>query len=192
MFKKINKLDGIPKIMVGKYAGTPIDQLPNSYLRWMIGQDFPQDWLRIAKKKLDASSYSNVNLNISRHAIDMYSIRFLRKWEEHMAMMRSQSLEEKDSPKFIGLGTFMAFEAERAWKDGEDVSKKRHDKDGIVKELDGIKWVFNLNPNFPEYKDVITVMPASVDWEEEDYCSGCNRPLSSCKCSFPQETLTNA
>lgn len=186
MFKPKNKLDGIPKILVGKYRGTPIDQLPNSYLRWMITQDFPEDWLRIARKKLEASPYSNINLNVTRHAIDQFSLRFLEKWQVSNTALRMAGQKE------VGLGTYMALEAELAWKDGEDVSKKRHDRDGIVKEFDGIKWVFNLNPKYPEYKDVITVMPASVDWEmEDDYCGGCGRPLEACTCPPELSTLTN-
>ena len=58
--------------------------------------------------------------------------------------------------KTTGLGTFIVKEAEQAWSEGIDVSKHRHQDDGILKELDGIVWVFNVSQQFPDYKDVIT------------------------------------
>lgn len=131
---------------VGRYAGTPIDQLPNSYLRWMLSQDFPKLWLDIAREKLKDSPYSSEYLSVSRHTYDQFSLRFLPKWEERV-------------DKSVGLGTFIVKEAERAWSEGQDVSKRRHQDDGILKELDGIVWVFNVSPQFPDYKDVITCYP---------------------------------
>ena len=138
-----------PIITVGRYAGTPIDQLPNSYLRWMISQDFSQEWLEIARKKLEESEYHDLYLNVSRHAIDMFSKRFLSLW--------AQSESEKGE-EAVGLASFIADLAQKAWDNGEDISKNRHKDDGIVKEFEGIKWVFNINPKYPDYKDIITVM----------------------------------
>lgn len=140
----------VPKINVGRYAGTPIDQLPNSYLRWMLTQKFPKDWLEVAKRKLAASPYSNDYLSISRHAFDQFSLRFLDRWQAYLGT---------EQVKHDGMGTFIAKEAERAWSEGIDRSKRRHQDDGVVKELDGIKWVFGVSPTFPDYKDLITVMP---------------------------------
>ncbi len=136
----------VPKINVGRYAGTPVDQLPSSYLRWMLSQDFPKAWLDIAREKLKESPYSSEYLSVSRHTYDQFSLRFLHKWEER-------------ADKTIGLGTFIVKEAERAWEQGIDVSKRRHQDDGILKELDDIVWVFNVSPQFPDYKDIITCYP---------------------------------
>lgn len=141
-----------PIINVGRYAGTPIDKLPNSYLRWMIGQDFPKDWLECARKKLEESDYNDVFLNISRHALDMFSKRFLGRWIES---------EGKKGEEGIGIASFMVTLAEEAWQYGEDRSKHRHQDDGIVKEFNGIKWVFSVNSQYPDYKDVITVMESN-------------------------------
>lgn len=141
----------IPIIDIGRYAGTRIDQLPNSYLRWMIGQNFKKEWLDIAARKLSESDHSDLYLNISRHAIDMFSKRFLSLWFN----------SEGSSPDGVGLGTYVANKAQEAWKRGIDISKKRHKDDGIVKEYEGIKWVFNVNPRYPDYKDVITVMAST-------------------------------
>jgi hypothetical protein len=139
----------VPVITLGRYAGTPIDQLPHSYLRWMVTQDFPRAWLECAKKKLDASDYGDTYLNVSRHAIDMFSKRFLAVWAQ-------QAIENADDA--VGLATFIATMAQEAWEKGEDVSKHRHQDDGTIKLYQGIKWVFHINTNFPDYKDVITVM----------------------------------
>ena len=139
-------MNSIPIITVGKYAGTPIDRLPNSYLRWMITQDFPKAWLDLALKKLESSDHSDLFLSVSRHAIDMFSKRFLALWIE------------ADKHIEVGLATFIAKLAQEAWEKGTDVSKRRHQDDGVVKEWQGIKWVFGINPSYPEYKDVITVI----------------------------------
>lgn len=139
----------IPKMEVGRYAGNPIDQLPNSYLRWIIGQDFPKPILDAAKTKLSQSDYNDLYLHVSRHAIDMFSKRFLFKW--------LQSENDKGDAG-DGLATFITKRAQEAWERGEDVSKHRHQDDGVVKALGGIQWVFGVNPNFPDYRDVITVM----------------------------------
>ena len=140
-----------PIITVGRYSGTPIDKLPNSYLRWMITQDFPKNWLEFARRKLEESDYNDVYLNVSRHATDMFSKRFIEQW------IQSESHKED---KGDGIATYIAKQAQEAWEKGADVSKHRHKDDGIVKNHKGIKWVFNVNPNYPDYKDVITVMPS--------------------------------
>jgi putative quorum-sensing-regulated virulence factor len=143
-----------PKMTVGKYAGIAVDKLPSSYVRWIISQDFPKDILEAAKRKLEDSEYNDIFLHVSRHAIDMYSLRFLEVWK-------------REAPE-MGLGSFVAKRAQEAWISGVDVSKYRHQDDGIVKEWRGIKWVFGVNPNFPEYQDVITVM-SSTDEQLNSY-----------------------
>lgn len=138
----------VPTINVGRYAGTPIDKLPNSYLRWMVGQDFPKEWLEVARAKLEKSDYNDTYLTLSRHAIDMYSKRFLARWVK----------SEGGNGEGDGLATFLVKQAELAWKNGTDVSKHRHQDDGIVREWEGVRFVFNVNKNFPDYKELITVM----------------------------------
>lgn len=138
----------MPKMTVGKYIGTPIDQLPMSYLRWMMTQDFPKEWLDIADRKLKASAQtSNLGLEVSRHAIDQFSLRFLDMWLSK-------------PPEGMGLGTFIVKTAQEAWIAGQDRSKRRHQNEGVIKEWKGIKWVFGYNPAYPDYKDLITVMAA--------------------------------
>jgi len=144
----------VPVITIGKYRGMKIDQLPNSYLRWMVMQQgMPEEWLECAKNKLKQSDYDNTGINISRHAIDMFSKRFLHQWvKENNIDVESSNL------KAVGLGTYMAHLAQKAWENGDDISKHRHPTDGIVRVYNGIKWVFALNPKYPEYKELVTVM----------------------------------
>ena len=138
-----------PIMQVGRYNGKPVDTLPHSYLRWMIGQNFPKVIVEAAKKKLESSDYSDLHLNVSRHALDMFSKRFLHLWSA------SEGHKGEDA---VGLATFVATMAQEAFVIGMDVSKHRHQDDGVVKLLNGLRWVFNVNPSYPDYKDVITVM----------------------------------
>lgn len=138
-----------PIINVGRYKGKRVDTLPNSYLRWLITQRFPKEVLEAANRKLKSSDYFDHYLSVSRHAIDMYSKRFLFRW------IKKENIRGKEGD---GLATHVAKEAEIAWKEGLDVSKNRHKDDGIIKQHDGILWVFQTSPEFPDYKDVITVM----------------------------------
>lgn len=148
MAQFFGKPDTDPVMHVGKYQGTRVSQLPLSYCRWIIMQKFPADIVAAAKKKVDSSAFSTLGINVSRHALDMFSLRFLDYWFES---------EARECGK--GLGTFVAEYAERAWDEGKDVSKHRHQDDGLVKELDGIRFVYQVSPTFPEHKDVITCYP---------------------------------
>jgi hypothetical protein len=146
----------IPVINVGRYAGTPIDQLPNSYLRWMVNQDFPKEWLEIADRKLKGSNKSSGGfIEVSRHALDKYSFLFIEKW---INSLDGLTTKQETLDKGVGFASFVANQAQEAWEKGRDVSKHRHQHDGTTKVLDDIKWVFNANPKYPEYIDVITVM----------------------------------
>lgn len=139
-----------PIITVGRYAGTPIDKLPNSYLRWMLSQkDFPSLWLECARRKLEQSDYYDANISVSRHAIDMFSKRFIHLWNYHIREKGDQS---------DGIATFLVKFSQEAWDKGADISKKRHQDDGIVKEYQGIRFVFGVIPNIPDYHNVVTVM----------------------------------
>jgi uncharacterized protein (DUF3820 family) len=138
-----------PIMNVGKYVGVSVDKLPNSYLRWMITQSFPKEILDAALQKLEHSDYEDTHLLVSRHAIDRFSKRFLHLW------IKSEGAKGDEAD---GIATFIVKQAERAWEEGLDVSKHRHQDDGVIKELDGVKYVFNVSQEFPEYKDLITVM----------------------------------
>lgn len=140
----------VPIITVGKYAGKRIDELPVSYCRWMLTQDFPPEWVEWARKKVEASPLSKEQMSCSRHALDRFSQRFLYLWTEYKVKCGNQ--------QYDGIATFLVKLAERAWNEGKDISKHRHKDDGIVKDFLGIKFVFKHHPDDEEYKDLITVM----------------------------------
>lgn len=136
---------------VGRYEGKRVETLPHSYLRWIVTQDFTKEILDCAKKQLSESTYSDLDVNVSRHAMDMFSKRFLFKWVS--STVTTGSAKDCD-----GIATYVAKLAQEAWEKGVDVSKDRHADDGVMKLYSGIKWVFGTSKNFPEYIDVITVM----------------------------------
>lgn len=128
---------------MGKYKGLKINQAPNSYLRWMLSQEFPEEWMEIAREKLAASHFdSTSSIEVSRHALDMFSVRFIDKWNER-------------EDKKIGIATFLAHLADEAVKNGKDITKKRRSDEGQIFDYKGIKFV--VTPNEP-LKTVITVM----------------------------------
>ncbi len=128
---------------VGKYRGTPVDQLPNSYLRWMVRQSFPEEYLEAARRKLGASQYDDTHIEVSRHAMDMYSTRHLVDW---ITATNGET----------GIGTHVAKLANEAWDKGVVISKKRTKDDGIVKRWNGVDWVFSDN-NEGDLRSLITV-----------------------------------
>lgn len=139
----------VPVMRVGRYAGKRVDTLPNSYLRWLITQDFPRDVVECAKNKLEQSDYNDLYLNATRHAVDMYSKRFLHLWNAHVR----ERGDEAD-----GVASFLVKHAQEAWEKGEDASKHRHANDGVVRRWQGILFVFVVSPTFPDYKELVTVM----------------------------------
>lgn len=144
----------IPIMSFGRYIGKRVDTLPNSYLRWIMTQnDFPKEILECAKDKLSKSEFNDKFIEVSRHALDMFSKRFLDRWLQHV----------KNNPNAYGFATFVVISAQEAWDGGFDISKNRYENDGTVKECNGIKWVFGINQDYPDFKTVITVMPSDIN-----------------------------
>lgn len=110
-------------------------------------QEFPKPWLDAAKKKLDASNFDDTPINVSRHALDMFSLRFLKLW-----------LNAPKEEHELGIATYVARLAQEAWEKGKDISKHRHQDEPVTREYGGIKWVFAVSPELPDYKDVVTIM----------------------------------
>lgn len=109
-----------------------------SYLRWILTQKFPSEYIEYAKEKTSKNKSDNLSIEITRHATDSFSLRFIDKWD-----------------KSVGLGSFLAQMAHIAFEKGTDVSKSRHQDENIIKEYDGIKWVFNKDV---EQRVLVTVM----------------------------------
>lgn len=117
----------IPVMGFGKYKGVRYDALPVSYCRWLLSQDFQdKELIEHAKRKVMANPTSQLGMEVTRHAMDSYSLRFIKEWNGK-----------------IGLGSFIAMKATEAYEHGKDVSKTRHKDEQIIKEFEGIKWVFN-------------------------------------------------
>lgn len=136
----------------GRYKDLPIDKIPNSYLRWVVGQPNMPDYVKIeANKKLEKSDHDDTDIEISRHAIDMFSKRFLNKWTNQN----------------IGFGTFVAHSALEALIKGLVVGDERKIGKGVKIYFDDIVWVFGWDSNFPQYKNLITVMSVSPRLKKE-------------------------
>lgn len=116
----------IPILQFGKYKGKRIDQVPMSYLRWMLGQKFDKELMEYAKKKVETNKTVKDNLDVTRHAIDKFSLNFIDTWDRKM-----------------GLGSYVTMKALEANEKGKDISKHRHADDQRIMEWEGIKYVFN-------------------------------------------------
>lgn len=141
--KKIERFKNAPKMQFGKYKGTKVSDLPNSYLKWMLGQKFPEELLAIAREKLSTNKTVSHDLEVTRHAVDKFSLLYLGLWKQ--APYREYGL---------GLASYIAHVAMQAFHEGTDVSRKRHKDENVTKELNGIKYVFNRDG---ELKVLITV-----------------------------------
>lgn len=137
----------IPIMPVGKYKGKRVDVLPMSYLRWLLTQKFPPELLEYARKKISANPTTKIDMDVTRHAYDSFSKRYISWWEKYNHGLT-------DDLK-IGIGTFIAEVASRAWVDGKNVSKKRHQDEEIIKEYQGVKFVFSRDGDL---RVLITVM----------------------------------
>lgn len=135
----------IPTMPYGKYKGTKIDQLPNSYLKWMLGHDFPEEYLRYARKKVNTNVTSSIDINVTRHALDKFSLKYMHLWKT----------VNLGNGVYEGLASYVARMAYQAFETGEDVSKHRRDDDEIRKKYQDITYVFNSKG---ELKTLITVL----------------------------------
>lgn len=63
----------------GKHQGERITRVPVSYLRWMVNEGTPQADLAAAELMRRGTVFPEID--ISGHAIDRASIRFLKQWE---------------------------------------------------------------------------------------------------------------
>lgn len=135
----------------GKYQGMAVKSIPNSYLRWLITiDDVSEEIKKEAEEKLEASDYDSTDIQITRHAIDMFSKRFLEKW----------------SDKKIGIATFVTRFAVDALAKGLMVTDQRPWGRGIKYFYDDMVWVFNWDDKYPEHKSLITIMhPNKKVWE---------------------------
>lgn len=145
--KEIEMNRNSPIFAFGKYKGVKVSQVPMSYLRWILGQTkFPAEFKEYAKYKIDKNKTTNADIDVTRHAYDSFSLRYLRLWQNsNIGMLGKQ----------VGMGSFLAEMSQRAWEEGKDVSKDRHQDEELIKLYQGVKFVFNKDPS---YRVLITVM----------------------------------
>ena len=115
--------------------------------------------MEIARKKVEATNtgYSS-KTHVTRHALDMFSLRFLHFWID----------QRRENPQ-LGFASFVVKMADEAWVHGVKHRQPRHKDDGITKEYKDIVWVFVQSAEFPEYLEVITCYP--MDDADDDYAA---------------------
>lgn len=135
----------------GKFKGMAVKSIPNSYLRWLITiEDVPDVVREEAKLKLEISDFDNTDIEITRHALDMFSKRFLYKWTD----------------RSVGLGTFVANMSIEAQTKGRMIADNRPWGKGVKFFYDDIIWVLTWHEDLPQFKSLITVMrPNKRAWE---------------------------
>lgn len=129
----------------GKYKGKKVDTLPMSYLRWILAQKFPEDIMAVARVKVNANPSSKLMIDLTRHAIDSFSLRYLSVWQKRWVTLKVQQ----------GIASFLAELALEAYDKGEDVSLTRHQDEEVRKKFQDMIFVFNRDG---EIKVLITVM----------------------------------
>lgn len=121
------RFEKAPILNFGKYMGIAIDKVPTSYCRWILSQQFSDEIMYWARKKVGVEITNRIDIEVTRHALDKYSLNFLDRW---------QAINE-------GLASFVARKALEAWERGSDVSKNRHQDEQIIKSYEKMRWVFN-------------------------------------------------
>lgn len=116
----------------GKHEGERITRVPVSYLKWMVNANHSS--APYAKAELERRGTVTPEVDISGHAIDRASLRFLRIWREG---------REPDE----GLHAWLARMASEALVKGE----KRGDRIAYG----GVLWVFDQSGCWPVLTTVL-------------------------------------
>lgn len=143
---KIERFKNAPFLSIGKYKGKRITEVPMSYLRWILSQKFPAEIMDFAREKVSENPTSNINMDITRHAYDSFSLRYLGKWQQYNIGRLG---------KMVGIGSYISMIAQEAFDTGEDISKTRHQDEELIKKYQDMKFVFNRDG---EVKVCITIM----------------------------------
>lgn len=134
--------DIVPMMTVGKYKGTRVDALPTSYCRWLLTQNFPEEILKYARRKVESNKTTDLPMEVTRHAYDSFSLRYM-----DIFVHRENKKE--------GFGSFVARMALEALEKGKDITVNRHRDENTRISYEGITWVFNRDG---ELKTLITVL----------------------------------
>ena len=145
--ERIKLFKDAPVIPAGKYRGLKVSSLTKGQLFWVLGQKFSPERMSIAKLKYETMSHCDVPIEVTRHAYDAFSLRFLGIWQE-------SNLGKLGVLK--GIGTFISEVAQEALVSGENISKPKDRTTRTILYRD-IKFVFN-KPKDGEKVVLITIM----------------------------------
>ena len=128
------KTEGV-RLNFGKHDGELLTRVPASYLKYMLNE-FGDDsrWAKLAEAELKRRNHKIPEIEISPHAVDRASTRFLKKWKE-------------TSGKREGLYSWLVRMALAALKQG----KPKIDKI----EYDDMYFVFSKDTRWPVLKSVM-------------------------------------
>ena len=120
----------------GVHAGELISRVPTQYLKWMVNARHTS--AAEAEKEMKRRGTSTPTLEVSGHAIDRASLKFLDVWN------RLRSGDE-------GLWSWLHREAANAHAHG----KKHRDQEGRY-EWEGLSWRFVEDAAWPVLKTVVS------------------------------------
>lgn len=128
----------------GRHKGERLTRVPVSYLKWMVrDRTSMHDY---ARAELERRGTSTPAIEVSGHAIDRFSQRFLWKWTEYRT----------DTEKDIGLWSFLNQLAQEAWRHKHtNVSDNDEGQPEIKCTYEGINWVFAVQGEWPVVKSVM-------------------------------------
>lgn len=124
-------------ISFGRHKGTRFTRLPISYLKWMVCQRTQAH--EIAAAELKRREVVTPKVEISGHAIDRFSQKFLTVWEDWRLTANHDTYE--------GLHAFLVRLAEEA-------AQRAHFQRADVVQHHGVLWVFELGGVWPVLKTV--------------------------------------
>ena len=130
------------EIDYGKHKGTKFTRLPIGYLKWMIRDRAPLH--ELARAELDRRGTNTPAIEVSGHAIDRFSERFLWKWIEH----------REDTGEKIGLWSYLNNLAAEAWRHAHVDPSVEEKDDGFKFRHADIQWVFATQGEWPVVKSV--------------------------------------
>jgi len=125
----------------GRHRGERFTRLPISYLKWMVRESAPQH--EYAKSELTRRGTSTPAIEVSGHAIDRFSQRFLGIWQQHCEM----------TGETVGLWSYLNRLAGEAWHYLQTDPEVDAEGDRVV--FIGITWVFATNGQWPVVKSVM-------------------------------------
>ncbi len=127
----------------GRHKGQLITRVPVGYLKWMVREHHDPDGFAAAELARRGTELPAIE--VSGHAIDRFTQRYLYLWTEHVA----------DTGEDVGLWTYLNRRATAAWAAMLADVNTRKEEPEIKVTHEGERWVF---ANQGEWPVVMTVM----------------------------------